>query len=61
LLFIIILEFYGRHFITLILLLDGPGFVPDVFDVVYFEVFQKREKETEKPDQERGVDYFDKK
>jgi len=42
------------------LLLDGPVFVPDVFDVVDFEVFQEREKEAEEPDQECGINYFDK-
>jgi len=35
-------------------------FVADIFDVVYFKVFQNHEEKTEYPDQESGVNDFEK-
>jgi hypothetical protein len=40
--------------------LDGPGFLPDVFDIVYCEASQENDKETEEPNQESGVNDFQK-
>jgi len=40
--------------------LDGPGLLPDVFDIVYCEASQENDKEAEGPDQESGVCDFEK-
>jgi hypothetical protein len=42
------------------LFLDGPGFLPDVFDIVYCEAFQDGAKKAEQPDQESSVNDFEK-